>query len=202
MSSYVGRFREWWSHPSPAGYRPGSLIQKLRHDLSQLDCQPLSETCLRFQSADGHLEFQAEERVEAQFLMHVATTEFSCRVPHSAPGRNQLVIRHTGMWKRTGIACSANDGSDQGTRELAISLSGNADLAAAMLPLDFSLCELAQDAQGWRIRLVHFGACEVVYRVPPIRQYVRLAPAQLAAMLETFPLLRRLLSAGAGPGEH
>jgi hypothetical protein len=201
MSGFVARFRHWWSHPSPAGYRPGSLLYRLRDDLRHLDCQPLGDTHVRFRSAERNLEFQAEERVEAQFLMHVVTTCFSHRVPHSAPGRAQLTIRHSGSWKRTGIVCSAPEGSHEITRRLASTLSSDPDLVSALLPLDFSLCELAQDGQGWRVRIVHFGACEVVYRVPPIRQYVRLTAAQLDAMLTSFHVLDRLLNSTAARSE-
>jgi hypothetical protein len=80
---------------------------------------------------------------------------------------------------------------------LANHLSSAPDLASVMLPLDFSRFDLIQDAQGWRVRVAHFGACEVVYRVPPIRQYVRLTRAQLDAMLASFRALERLLTSKA-----
>jgi hypothetical protein len=207
MHGFVARLQHWWSHASPSGYRPGSLMGRLRGDLGVLECQPLGDSCTRFRAADRKLEFQAEERVEAQFLMHVVTTEFSCLFPGSAPGHNRLAIRHSGAWKRTGIVCSAPGTGDEAARSLASQLSNDADLARVLLPLDFTHFELLQDHLGWRARVVHFGACEVVYRVPPIRQYVRLAPAQLDALLATFDVLKRLLApivppASLSPEKH
>jgi hypothetical protein len=193
MSGFVARLRNWWAHPPPAGYTPGSLIARLRHDLRYLECQPLDDTSAVFRLGDRQLEFEVRAHVESQFLMHVVTTEFSYRIANSGAGDNRLAIRHRGSWKRTGITCTAPEHSDDATRALAQRLASDAALASALLPLDFTRCELTQDPQGWRVSVVHFGACEVVYRVPPIRQYVRLAPAQLDAMLASFQALQRLM---------
>jgi hypothetical protein len=170
-----------------------SLISRLRNDLRHLECEQLDDTCAVFRATDPRLEFQARARVEAQFLMQVVTTEFSYPIARSDPGSNRLVIRHRGSWKRTGITCIASEHSDDATRALAQRLSSDAELASALMPLDFTQCDLTQDTQGWRVRVVHFGASEVVYRLPPLRQYVRLAPAQIDALLAGFRAFQRLI---------
>jgi hypothetical protein len=169
------------------------LMARVRHDLRQLTCETLSDTCAHFETPDGRLGFQAEEHIEDHFLMHVAQTRFVFRVPRSAGGQNRLTVRHTGTWKRTGIVCSAHGTNDPAIPKLADRITHDADLAAALLPLDFTRCELIQDALGWQVRVVHFGACEVVYRIPALRQYVRLASEQVEAMLASFACFDRLL---------
>jgi hypothetical protein len=191
---------------APSGYRPGALSAKVRLDLRDLESQVVSATCVRFRSRDPDIEFVAEEQVEPQFLMHVVTTRFSCRVAGDSNGRQRMRIRHRGTWKRTGIECAvaadaragadsdadAGAAADAGTRQLCARLADSPELTAALLPLDFTDCELLPVADGWEVRIVHFGASEVVYRVPPIRQYVRLPRDQLNALLQTFAVLRSI----------
>jgi hypothetical protein len=106
-------------------------------------------------------------------------------VPYSAPGNRRIAIRHCGTWRREGIIC---------TPEFA-HVSSDAALVRALLPLDFTRCELIQDAMGWQCQLTHFGASEVVFRTPPLRQYVRITREQVDSMLAAFSALARLLTA-------
>lgn len=172
------------------GYRPGLLLAKLRHDLRHFESERVTDTCCRFRAPEPAIEFFAEEHVEPQFLMHVVTTRFSIRIPGGAPGQRRLKIRHRGTWKRSGIDCVIKDGVHH---ELANRLTTDAELTSALLPLDFTECELHQNEEGWTVSIVHFGASEVVYRFPPLRQYVRLPAAQLPSLLHAFAALRRIL---------
>lgn len=193
MSALRAWFGSALANPAPAGYRPGALVSRLRLDLHDLESEPLSATRVRFRSTSPSLEFLAEEQVESQFLMHVVTTRFSCRIAGESNVHRPIRIRHRGSWKRAGIECTAEPGADEATRQLATRLERHAELTSAVLPLDFTRCELVPVPEGWDIRVVHFGASEVVYRLPPIRQYVRLSREQLRALLQTFAVLKGLL---------
>jgi len=175
---------------SPAAYRPGSLLAKLRADLAGLDFQQENDTQALFRCRQTGVEFQTEERVEARFLMHIVSTRFSYRVPVGGGAPAKMRLRHRGAWKRTGIECTV----DQGHPEVAERLATDPTLAAAMLPLDFTDFQLERQSTGWIASLVHYGASEVVYQFPATRQYVRLAPQQLQSILRTFSRLPALLA--------
>ncbi|MGC4029925.1 MAG: DUF3156 family protein [Steroidobacteraceae bacterium] len=163
-----------------AGHLPGMLLARLRHDLHALHFQMLGESSARFHDSARDLEFTVEEQVEKHFLLRVVTARFIYRVPASAAGNRRLRLRHTGAWKRTGIDCTPPHAA----------FTADADLARALLPLDFTHCELVQDAAGWQCRLTHYGASEVIGRFPPLRRYLRLPAPQLAALLDVFAALR------------
>jgi hypothetical protein len=170
-----------------------SVLAKLRADLRELESESLSETCVRFRSSTPALEFLAEEQVEPQFLMRPITTRFRFRIEGASAGQRPIRIRHSGTWKRNGIECSAAADSDENTRQLARRLARHPELTSALMPLDFTECELLPVPGGWEARIVHFGASEVVYRLPAIRQYVRLPRDQLGALLRTFTALREII---------
>ncbi|WP_324729552.1 DUF3156 family protein, partial [Pseudomonas chlororaphis] len=60
-------------------------------------------------------------------------------------------------------------------------------------PLDFKRLQLQRDEQGWLVRLEHFGASEVVNRLPGFRRYIRLSAEQRGALLAAFKRLHSLL---------
>ena len=184
MAGVTAQIKHWWGHSSPAGYQPGVLLQRLQTDLGRLEFRPESDSEARIRDDACGLEFQVREHVEAHFMMYVVTTEFSYRVPGSPPGDRRVELRHRGNWRREGVEC-VPAGSQ---------LPIDRDLEQAMLPLDFTRFELIQDASGWLCRFTHYGASEVVYRVPPIRRYIRMSTAQLDALRATFMALRRLLA--------
>lgn len=159
------------------------MLTRLRQDLHELEFEPLGESSGRFCAADSRIGFVVEEVVQKHFLMRVVTARFIFRIPGSATGTQHLTLRHTGKWKRTGIQCIPPDAR----------ISADAELARALLPLDFTRCELIQDEQGWQCRLEHYGASEVIGRFPPVRRYVRLTHEQQVSMLAAFAALRRLL---------
>jgi hypothetical protein len=183
------RLRLWWTNAAPSGYQPGALLGKLRHDLRHLDCALISDSVLRIHDHDRNLTFHARERVEPHFLMHVVSTEFGYRIPGSEPGSRRIAIRHGGTWQRNGIECKPHF----------MTASTDAALVNALLPLDFTHCELLQDESGWECRIVHFGASEVVYRAPPLRRYVRITSQQIDSMLAAFAALTRLLGRPVTP---
>jgi hypothetical protein len=184
-----------WLNRAPAGYRPGTLLTKLRQDLARLEYEAVDEARARFRCPDLRLDFLAEERVHAQFLMHVVTTSFLHFLPCAGGSPARIRVRHRGAWTRRGLECVIAQGTeDVSVQETARRLSTDAALAAAMLPLDFTDFELERQPARWVASLVHYGASEVVYRFPATRQYVRLVPEQLQAILQTFARLSHLLS--------
>jgi hypothetical protein len=168
------------------------VLVKLRHDLAHLQCELYDDRRARFRCDEAGLEFVAEERVEARFLMHVVTTRFSCRVSDGGGAPAKIRIRHRGAWKRAGIECMADHGAEPVAERLARDLA----LASSMLPLDFTDFQLERQETGWIASLVHYGASEVVYQFPSTRQYVRLSPEQVEAILGTFSRLSDLLGQG------
>ena len=186
-----------WLNRAPAGYRPGALLAKLRQDLARLEYEPVDDARARFRCTDLGLDFLAEERVHAQFLMHVVTTSFSYQLPCEGGEPARIRLRHRGAWTRQGLECLVADGAeDVSIQEAARRLASDARLLAAMRPLDFTDFELERQATGWVAKLVHYGASEVVYRFPSTRQYVRLVPEQLQALLQTFARLSDVLRQG------
>lgn len=188
------QLRWGWLKRPPATYRPGSLLVKLRHDLAHLRCDSHDDARALFRCEETGIEFAAEERVEARFLMHVVTTRFSCRIPYGGGAPARLRIRHRGAWKRTGIVCAIDQGAGEtAVRQVADRLARHLALASSMLPLDFTDFQLERYESGWLASLVHYGASEVVYQFPSTRQYVRLSREQAKAILETFSCLSDLL---------
>lgn len=166
----------------------GQLLAHLRRDLSALQCEALDDASARFHDPVRRLSFIVEEEVERHFLMRITMARFTCPVPGSAPGSQRLLLRHTGRFRRTGIECVP----------AAPHISGDTALQAALLPLDFTRCQLLQDEAGWRCQLVHYAASEVAGRLPPLRRYIRLHAAQQQALLDAFAALCRLLTAAPG----
>ena len=178
----------------PAAYRRGSLLARLRHDLAGLEFEPDDDTRGRFRSTAMGLELIAEEHVEARFLMHIVTTRFSYPISGDGGALARMRIRHRGAWKRNGIECAVTQGAeDAAVRDAAERLAADVALTAALLPLDFTELELERQTTGWVASLVHYGASEVVYQFPSTRQYVRLSPEQVQAILKTFARLRDLM---------
>ncbi len=179
-----------WLKRSPAAYRPGSLLARLRHDLAGLEFEADGPTRARVRCRETGVEFSTEEQVEGRFLMHVVSTRFSCRIPCGGGAPVTMRIRHRGAWKRTGIGCTI----DPGAEEVAERLARDAALAATMLPLDFTDFQLEREPTGWIASLVHYGGSQVVYQFPSTVQYVRLAPQQLQSIVGTFSRLRTVLA--------
>nr|WP_294865227.1 DUF3156 family protein [uncultured Pseudogulbenkiania sp.] len=178
----------------PGGYRPGLTLERVRHNLAPLECQVESATLLHCNASSG-LAFDVRERVEPMFLAHTVLCEFELAVPGSSTGPARLELQHTGAFKREGIRCVVKQGDRAELATLIRRIEQDASLRAAILPLDFRRCELIGSEQGWLVRIEHFGASEVVNRLPPMRRYIRLTPEQRQCLLASFVVFIRLLGA-------
>jgi hypothetical protein len=176
----------------PGGYHPGLTLEKVRRDLAALDCAAQSATRLHC-SAAGGLEFDVCERVEPMFLSHTVLCEFELAVPGVCTEPARLELQHTGAFKREGIRCLVQQGDRTELAALAQRIEQDAVLLTAILPLDFRRCELIRGEQGWTVRIEHFGASEVVNRLPSMRRYIRLTAEQRQSLLASFAAIRRLL---------
>lgn len=166
---------------APGNYRPGTLLSRLHADLPGFECVRIDGAAAEFSSAKRGLAFRVDERVESHFLMHVVVAQFSFAIAATSGGPARIRVRHTGALARRGVEFI-------GAAEEAVlsSLRTDATLIAALMPLDFTHCEIIRDGTGWRVRLQHYGASEVVGRVPMLRRYVPLPAVQRDALLATF----------------
>ncbi|NBF03089.1 DUF3156 family protein [Pseudomonas sp. Fl5BN2] len=192
LSSWRQSLFELW-HRAPSGYRPGWTLGQVRRDLQGLDFSPHSTVMGTFRCPQSGLEFTLVERPQAQFLMHIVVCEWCLRVPSDRPGQARIVLRHTGAIRRQGVAARLVAGEPAEWQPLLHSLCNDPRLLGELLPLDFKRLELRRDEQGWQVRLEHFGASEVVNRLPGFRRYIRLSVEQRAALLGSFTQLYALL---------
>jgi hypothetical protein len=167
----------------------GTLLSRLHADLPGFECRRIDAAAAEFSCADRGLTFRVDEVVESHFLMHVVVAQFTFAIPTTLGGTARIRVSHTGALVRRGvefIGAAEN-------QAVVSSLRTDATLIAALMPLDFTHCEIVRDCAGWRVRLQHFGASEVVGRVPMLRRYVPLAAAQRDALLATFAAADRVL---------
>lgn len=85
-------------------------------------------------------------------------------------------------------------GDAQALAPLIERIQHDAALNAALLPLDFKRCMLTRNEAGWQVEIEHFGASEVVNRLPSMRRYIRLTPEQRQALLNDLAELQALLA--------
>lgn len=180
----------------PKGYRPGLTLERVRRDLAPFDCTIEATTRMCCTTVPGGLSFEVHERVEPLFLSHTVLCEFVLPLPDGKAGKGsgRIEIRHTGAIKRQGITCVVKQGGLAALAALAERIQHDAALNAAILPLDFRRCVLTRDEQGWHVLIEHFGASEVVNRLPAMRRYIRLTAEQRQCLLESFTAFRRLLA--------
>ncbi|MGZ0701292.1 DUF3156 family protein [Pseudomonas piscis] len=194
LSSWRQNLFELWHRP-PSGYRPGLTLSQLRRDLAGLDCLGQGAAGVTFHCPRRNLAFDVTECPQAQFLMHIVVCQWHLRIPAAGPGRASIGLRHTGAIRRQGVAAKLQAGEQADWAPLMQRLCQDPLLLAQLLPLDFKRLELHRDDQGWQVRLEHFGASEVVNRLPGMRRYIRLNAVQREALLDTFSQLQRLLGA-------
>lgn len=92
-----------------------------------------------------------------------------------------------------GVAARLQVGDSADWTPLLQRLCRDRRLLEVLLPLDFKRLELCRDERGWQVTLEHFGASEVVNRLPGMRRYIRLNTEQREALLGSFSHLQRLL---------
>ncbi|OBZ23021.1 hypothetical protein BS643_02365 [Pseudomonas protegens] len=192
LSSWRQNLFELWNR-APSGYRPGLTLGQLRRDLAGLDFTAQSQVQGGFHCPQNGLRFEVQERAQAQFLMHIVACEWRLPVPCDTARQARIRLRHTGTIRRQGVAARLLTGEDAEWAPLLQRLCSDQRLLEHLLPLDFKHLELRRDAQGWQVHLEHFGASEVVNRLPGFRRYIRLSAEQRAALLGSFTELYKLL---------
>ncbi|MEY9334964.1 hypothetical protein ABH911_005275 [Pseudomonas protegens] len=192
LSSWRQNLFELWNR-APSGYRPGLTLGQLRRDLAGLDFTAQSQVQGGFHCPQNGLRFEVQERAQAQFLMHIVACEWRLPVPCDTARQARIRLRHTGAIRRQGVAARLLTGEDAEWAPLLQRLCSDQRLLEHLLPLDFKHLELRRDTQGWQVHLEHFGASEVVNRLPGFRRYIRLSAEQRVALLGSFTELYKLL---------
>ncbi|KMN35580.1 hypothetical protein VI26_10815 [Chromobacterium sp. LK1] len=187
------RLAEAWSRPR--GYRPGATLARLRSDWPGLEGEAASAAEQSFAFPHGVWSFLVRERVEAGWMAHLVACEFCLSLPVSDPVPARIRLRHRGAWRRQGVAVDLLAGDAVRLAPLLQALRADADVCAALMPLDFRRCELRGGVDGWSLLIEPFGASEVVCLLPPLRRYIRLGPIQRLALLASMAACRRVLLA-------
>jgi hypothetical protein len=196
--------KRWPGRFARSGYAAGALIQRLRLDWQDLDCETTAPDGAEFRARGGDVQFLVRELLESHFMMHIASAEFICRCPlgSSAPGppgagagAGAVIARHRGRIRRTGIEYRLEPAASDATRRLRDMLSRDPELTAALMPLDFTHCRFNLMPGLAEMRVRHFGACEIVGQLPRFRRYVRMGRAQCDSLLQSIGAFRRLIQA-------
>jgi hypothetical protein len=178
---------------APAGYRPGATLGLLSRNLGQVHMQLLEPA--RGVIDNPALGWRAEVRecVEAHLLMHVVTCEFRLCLPALQGGGVMLEMRHAGAIRRTGLACVYRSGDKARFAQVREQLLNNAQLTAALMPLDFKRLTLECRDGHWWLTLEHMGGSEVVNRMPAFRRYIQISPPQRAHLMACLGLFGQSL---------
>jgi hypothetical protein len=174
-----------------SGYLAGRVLARLHGDFRDFDRQDTGDGAAHFSTSA--MTFAVREIVERHFLMHTVIAQFEYSVAAPNPTQSHIRVRHRGALTRRGIEFDAGLG---GVAAVA-ALQADDELAAALMPLDFTRCEIFGERSGWRIELQHYGASEVVGRIPSLSRYIPLIEPQRASLLAAFRGFARVL-AGAG----
>jgi hypothetical protein len=174
-----------------SGYLPGRLLARLHGDFRDFDRQDTKHGAARFSTSA--MAFAVREIVERNFLMHTVIAQFEYSVAARSPAQSHIRVRHRGALTRRGIEFDAGRGGGAAVT----ALQADDELAAALMPLDFTRCEILSEPSGWRIELQHYGASEVVGRIPSLSRYIPLIEPQRESLLAAFRGFARVL-AGAG----
>jgi len=183
-----------WNAPPP-GYRPGATLTRIAHDLSGLRSEVLTPTRWRFDQPGAAWQFEVEETVQAQFLLHIVTARFIMQVAHSVPGAARVEVRHRGAWRRTGLNWKIVHGDAAQLDPFMARVFADPPLHDALMALDFHALTLIQDERGWRVDVEPYAASEVVMRFPAMRRYVRLTREQAQHLLNALARLQGKLRA-------
>jgi hypothetical protein len=171
-----------------SGYLPGRLLTRLHRDLRDFDRQDTGDGLARFSTSA--MAFAVREIVDRNFLMHTVIAQFEYSVAAPSPARSHIRVRHRGALTRRGIEFDVAAGDAAAIH----ALQADDELAAALMPLDFTRCELLSEPSGWRIELQHYGASEVVGRIPALSRYVPLIDSQRESLLASFRGFARALA--------
>ena len=170
---------------APAGYRPGATLARVARNLGVEDARSFTYR------EDGPL-IEARERTESHLLMHLVMCEFILRLPARGQGTLRVELQHTGVLRRTGLACRLRGGDPTLFNALKASLG---EVDAALMPLDFKRLLIDCVEGEWRVSLEHMGASEVVNRMPALRRYIPLDAEQRRLLWQAFDILLHTLQA-------
>src|SRR5450830_1797484 len=173
------------------GYRPGATLKRVLLDIGDRCTSQIHGAEAELTTADGTVHVQ--ERVHAQSMMHVVTLEFSLDIPCVPVSVGTVDIRHAGMFRRQALEWRVKQGACGDFQSLLMHVSSSDVLSQALMQLDFQRCQLHANAIGYQLKIEHYGASEVVTRLPALRRYIRLTPVQRNALLSVFVAFHRLL---------
>ncbi|MEO6273237.1 MAG: DUF3156 family protein [Rhodoferax sp.] len=189
MASLAAFWQQWCLRiASVPGYRPGVTLQRVLQELrSAWPLQrPAGERSVAVRASEDSTAWTATECVQQHFMLHVVTVELCLLLPASGDGAedagSQIRLHHSGWRRGNGLAYQLRGTRSAATRALAERFCADPALRRALQGLDFSRCSLTRSEAAWQLRIEPFGGSEVVNRFPAFRRYVRLGPAQVAAL--------------------
>ncbi|OAN27162.1 DUF3156 family protein [Pseudomonas oryzihabitans] len=189
----------WSFWKQPAGYRPGATLARLVRDLPGLQVTALAIDHLQVGQEGQGWTFEIRERPQALFLMHLVTCRFQWQRPTCAGTPVRIRLRHSGWWRRTGLAFRILAGRDPALERWCADLVRDPALIEALQVLDFRELELERRQGQWRLVLEPYAASEVVSRFPAYRRYLRLPPDQAQAALQVLARLQAWIAPEVAP---
>gem|GEM_PF-182207 len=195
MNLFVCLKQQWNGTTRPRNYVPGATLTRLAHDLTGLTARPISATCWQFSQSGAKWNFTVSEQVQRQFLMHIVSSRFVMPVTQSNKGNACIHLRHSGLWRKTGLHWKIKYGDCPQLHALLDQLNADHILYQALMDLDFHHFSLIQDNKGWRIEVETYAASEVIVRFPAMRRYIRLEFDQAQHLLNALARLQGRLAA-------
>jgi len=180
------------------GHRPGSLIERIALDLREFEFAVIAPARAEFRSRSGEFRFVVQELLESHFMMHIVSAEFIVHCPSQTFGcdpsdADPIIVRHQGSLRRKGLEFRLSPAASDAARGLCDALSKSTELTAALMPLDFTHCQFKLEPGNVEMRVRHFGACEVVGRLPKFHRYVRLGAEQRDSLVGSFGAFREII---------
>ncbi len=184
----------WNRHPR--SYIPGALLQRVCRDLSgRFSVVSYSHDVIELAEQQGRFNCSLTERVEAHFMMHVATVRISCDIAGQEPYQDgRVMIANSGWLRSRGVRCRTDQSAAQSLQPLCLALEQDKNLAVALNGLHFRHCEITPTEQGWRLQLEPYAGSEVVNRLPSFRRYLKLEQQQVEYLILALLAFRRILS--------
>ena len=186
------RVARWPLHLLRGSHVAGRLLPQLSNDLAGLEFVALAPGAGEFRCAADGLVFQVQEHLDARLLLQIVSVDFTLQVPNVDGCLGQILVRHTGHLRRSGVAYLPAPRTADSCKPLIVRLQADESLRAALMPLDFTQCRINAGKTSLELRLRHFAASEVVGQLPRFRRYVPLHAAQRDALLATFRAFKML----------
>ena len=186
------RVARWPLHLVRGNPVAGRLLNQLRNDLGGLEFVAMAPGAGEFRCAADGLVFQVQEHLDARLLLQIVSVDFILQVPNVDGCLGQILVRHTGLVRRSGVAYLPASGAADSCEPLIVRLQADDRLRAALMPLDFTHCRIQAGKSCLELRLRHFAGSEVVGQLPRFRRYVPLHATQRDAVLATFRAFKTL----------